>query len=402
MTRIRSDGQYLIYCFDPEEGYDNWGASVLDNIVNRRSNTFHKTFTFHAWDHREIPENECDPDKEYYCEFILGVLENDFYRINKLILGLNHDLFIHKDVPVGMSFFVAKKNISIMPKIDKIVNQEVYICYDELINSQSIPYSEFKKLLNLFPNSHELNKYRDMRIGSILKNYFDNSIDTVTKYTGYMEKKINVLPTLLQDQFAEYEIEKFDTILLKLTNMLNDEENYSESIWQKEILSIILLLYPKYIKVLEKIQFKDTSERKRQLDFLLLDFNGYVDIVEIKKPFHQAIVTEGKYRDNHIPLRELSGTVMQLEKYIYYLNKKGHQTERDLTDKYKDELPNGFEIKITNPGGMIIMGRGKDLNLQQKEDFEIIRRKYKSVIDIITYDDLLRRLQCTLEVLRGK
>jgi hypothetical protein len=33
--------------------------------------------------------------------------------------------------------------------------------------------------------------------------------------------------------------------------------------------------------------------------------------------------TLGQYRNNHIPLRELSGAVMQIEKYIYYLNRWG-------------------------------------------------------------------------------
>jgi len=35
----------------------------------------------------------------------------------------------------------------------------------------------------------------------------------------------------------------------------------------------------------------------------------------------------------------------------------------------------------------------------QRRDFEVVRRKYKSVIDIITYDDLLRRLEFVLKQL---
>ena len=38
------------------------------------------------------------------------------------------------------------------------------------------------------------------------------------------------------------------------------------------------------------------------------------------------------------------------------------------------------------------MGREDRLTEDQKKDFEIIKRKYKNVIDILTYDDLLRRL----------
>lgn len=120
-------------------------------------------------------------------------------------------------------------------------------------------------------------------------------------------------------------------------------------------------------------------------------------MIEIKQPFDRCIVTEGQYRDNHIPLRELSGSVMQIEKYIYYLNRWGVVGEHALTKKYQDQLPVHFSIKITNPGGIIIMGRDKDLTQDQHRDFEVVKRKYKNILDIITYDDLIRRLEAILK-----
>ncbi|NLJ74133.1 MAG: DUF4263 domain-containing protein, partial [Firmicutes bacterium] len=46
-----------------------------------------------------------------------------------------------------------------------------------------------------------------------------------------------------------------------------------------------------------------------------------------------------------------------------------------------------------NPGALIIMGRENKLTPAQLKDFEVIKRKYKNVIDIITYDELLARLK---------
>ena len=46
------------------------------------------------------------------------------------------------------------------------------------------------------------------------------------------------------------------------------------------------------------------------------------------------------------------------------------------------------------------MGRTKDYSTKQLEDLEIIRRKYKNVIDIISYDDLIQRLRTTIEMLK--
>lgn len=176
--------------------------------------------------------------------------------------------------------------------------------------------------------------------------------------------------------------------------MLENEITYSEKQWQKEILDIIQLIYPKYVKAFSEVGFKDIYQNKtKRLDFLLVDTNGNIDIVEIKKPFNRSIVSHRKYRDNHIPLRELSGSVMQVEKYLFYLNKWSRKGEEELNRKFGTELPNGLEIKITNPSGMIIMGREKDLTPEQIWDFEIIKRQYKNVIDILTYDELVARLE---------
>jgi hypothetical protein len=79
------------------------------------------------------------------------------------------------------------------------------------------------------------------------------------------------------------------------------------------------------------------------------------------------------------------------------LNKWGRKGEEKLTEKYKEQLAENFKIKITNPGGIIIMGRKKGLTDEQLQDFEVIKRKYKNVIDIITYDDLIERLEFTIE-----
>lgn len=118
-----------------------------------------------------------------------------------------------------------------------------------------------------------------------------------------------------------------------------------------------------------------------------------------------TVLSDGKveeefYRDNHIPLRELSGTVMQLEKYIYFLNRCGKRGEKLLTEKYKDQLPKDFSIHITNPKGFIIMGREEGLSPAQKHDFEVVKRKYRNVIDILSYDDLLQRLKFTIRQIK--
>ncbi|KAA5532398.1 DUF4263 domain-containing protein [Taibaiella lutea] len=78
----------------------------------------------------------------------------------------------------------------------------------------------------------------------------------------------------------------------------------------------------------------------------------------------------------------------------------GEKGEKILTLKYKDSIPANMEIKIINPSALIIMGRENNLSPIQKRDFEIVKRKYKNIADIITYDNLLERLKCTIEQIK--
>ena len=92
---------------------------------------------------------------------------------------------------------------------------------------------------------------------------------------------------------------------------------------------------------------------------------------------------------------------MQLQNYLISLNK----TPNDLLqqEKFKKEanIPKEFQLKAISPKGYIIYGRDKQLEGNEKmlTDFQIIRNMYSNVIDIITYDDLIRRLENMLKAL---
>jgi len=137
----------------------------------------------------------------------------------------------------------------------------------------------------------------------------------------------------------------------------------------------------------------------RVLDHLIVA--GNVDVIEIKKPMVKSIMLPALYRDHHLPMRDLIGAMG----HGYALSEAPEPMGahwRELSDPVaRPQLPAGFRIRIINPSGIVIMGRSNTLFDAQRREFEVLRRDSKGVVDIVTYDDLLARLQAVVDQLRG-
>lgn len=389
---FRKIGNKIIFTYQVSE-YNSSSDWVRENLKKNKEVTFKKTLTFKDHEEYDIQVNEDFSGEFQPIGFVLAELEGDYYKLRNSTIGTNNSFYFHKEIDIQLEFLVAETNISILKLIDQLVREDVYIGGEA---KNTIPFEAFNKMVDEFPTSYEKKLYADARISSIVKNYFETTTDAELKFQNYLNKKSSKQGKKLTKMFQEYELLKFRTIQEKLRGMLESENGYSEDQWQNEILEIILLLNPKYICSFKTVHLKIDNRRRRFLDFMLVDGNGNVDVIEIKKPFENSIMTHSVYRGNYTPHKDLIGTVMQLEKYLFHLNRFGEIGEKKLTEKYKDKLPYGLKIKITNPKGFVIMGRESNLSDEQKSDFEIVKRKYKNVIDIITYDDLLQRLDFTI------
>jgi hypothetical protein len=241
------------------------------------------------------------------------------------------------------------------------------------------------------------------RLAGVFRELTDTKVDAIAKLNKYVDKRVTAKAKDLIEPFRQHEIAKYEFLRGQLISMLENDTGISERQWQAQILDIVRLLNPKYIAALTSVTIKDSlSTGNRQLDIMLVDVNGSIDVIEIKKPFKARIVTTATYRDNHVPHRELVGTAMQLEKYLFHLSRWGSTGEDVLTKRYSGDLPLGLRLRIVNPCGVIIAGRDDDLTTEQKMDFEMYRRQHKNIVDVITYDDLLRRLNRVLGQLKTR
>lgn len=381
MRKYKINAKYLLLIYSSdygsdfiEEGLDNEGVTIANTFTLKRKNLI-----------------EFDEMFEEYT-FAIGVMKNDLIELDKEIFGIDHNFYLSTNYSFKDTTFVQNK-MSVIRFISNYAKDNVYVTDNKNIQNR-IPVDVFKKLISIFPNSREIFLYRYNVIDTILSEFFNTS-DYIEKYNKYVNnhRKINSANKI----FVSKDYEFYEAIYTRLLTMLNG--NYSELEWQREILPIILLLYPKYILCLKEVIFKDVNNVNRRLDYLLVDSAGNIDIIELKKPDQNIILKHAKYRDNYVEHNELSGAIMQCEKYIYNLTSNKIKNEEILNAKYSSNLA-GLKLKINNPKALIFMGRTYNFDDKQKEDFQIIKRKYSNIVDILSYDDLLERLKNTLNIIK--
>ena len=344
-----------------------------------------------------IGEIDEDNNEAY---FLIGEKIDNYWKIKGNCIDIKYNIYLSDEMDITLKLFRNDAGICIFHHIFEIIKQDLWIGGEHPGN---LPINDFNALEANLPTRTELHHYSLSRISHYLMEYFTSAIDFEERYEKYRSMQQKRMDNILLNKtksnqlnyiYANNEIDKYKDILETLKNMLNHCDDYSEKDWQRRIVDILLLLYPKYIAILENVKIKNIYTNKNKfLDFLFVDINGNTDVVEIKKPFENCILKDGQYRNNYIPRTELSGAVMQVEKYLFCMNKLGISGEKSIEAKYKSDLPSDVSIHITNPKGIIILGRSKEFDEEQKMDFEIIKRKYTHVIDILSYDDLLQRLE---------
>ncbi len=416
MISFNVDRKGVTLEYEPEFGGESW---VTRELEQHGEVTLSRVFTFQRSD--LIVENDtaatasegegddddtlADVDEGTVYRFRFATTKGGYHRIRGRVLGLDEDVLIAAEgLKLERKVFIAERNISVFGRIAKLkqTTGPIVVGGDK---EGSIPVDAFRELLERFPNSIEVDRYAAARVETILGEFFDGANSARESYESYLDRRNTgaSVRALRQDELLRAEIDKFIFLRETLSAWLTNATSYSEKEWQKMVVNVILLLFPKYVAVLENVRIADfySSPGKRKnrfIDLCVVDANGNIDVIEIKKPFDDVLLSRGLYRDNSVPTKELSGTIMQAEKYLFHLSKWGVEGERELYARHGGGLPAGLTIKVTNPKALLLLGRDRRpdgkaaLTDTQSFDLEVIKRKYANMMDIVTYDDLLRRL----------
>ena len=352
-----------------------------------------------------------------YCRLEKVIMSNFKFENsdNKLICIYQFDGWVTLDleklktedgIPIRKTFFINK---DVEYKIDddtlEFVIGELYGDYYKL-DLTAIPEDIYINMIKNFPNSNECQKYQNMRIEFLCESYISTIKNNKQDYINYInkkDKKISNLGLDINEEILNSELSKYKYILNKLKEMVNESEKYSENDWQIVIAKILMLLNSNYIGFLEKLRIPIEEEGEfREPDFLLVDASGFIDIIEIKKADNIQILNKREYRNNFIPSQELSGAIMQCNKYCFWLIQHRKKNEELIRKKIKEKYKIDMKINIRSPKFTIILGRNINFTEKQKKDFKTIKSQYNNVNEVLTYDDIIIKLERIIDTFLNK
>ena len=371
----------LILCYSPAMGT----GELVDRLSSGEEICIKHTFAVNE----SLLRDSDSSDYEDNLRFCIGSVDDSYTLLNPEVIKTDHKFFFSNDIKLKQSMFVAYRNISILRKIDALVERDIYVggSWDA---KGGIPFEAYQSLIESFPKTAELDKYANSRIALCIKEYFPECDKYEQIYERFLAKRKRL--HRVSGKNDEIELAQFSAALEELKQLLNNGAGINEADWQIRIRDILQLLYPKYILCTREITFSGIDGYDKRPDFVLVDANGYVDILEIKKPDVRILTKQASYRNNYVPVREFSGAIQQIEKYIFCMTSI-EKSQREVKNKLVALLPEAITPEIVNPQGILIAGRSKGFNPQQKRDFELIKRQYKHVTDIMTYDDLIARFE---------
>ncbi len=177
-----------------------------------------------------------------------------------------------------------------------------------------------------------------------------------------------------------------DNILLAATaikkqNSLSEfesklSENLAESFWQKWFSDNKWVLGSDFAQIIDE----RSIDTENIADYIMRAFDGFIDLVEIKKPNGMPFWSSTKDHNNYVPSSDLIKAITQCMNYIYEIEREAN------SQKFIERT----KSKVVKPRCILVFGRSDNWNDEQKEAYRILNASYNQ-LSILTYDLLLAR-----------
>ncbi len=166
-------------------------------------------------------------------------------------------------------------------------------------------------------------------------------------------------------------IDEFETML---------SNNLVEQPWQKWFQKNGWILGTDFVRVLEE----RSIDTKHISDFLMEAYDGFLDIVEIKRPKGElSFWAASKDHGNYVPSSDLTKAITQASRYLYEVEREANSV------KFLERVDH---VKTIKPRCILIFGRSHDWDSEQRESYRILNSNFHN-LTILTYDHVLERAQ---------
>jgi len=207
----------------------------------------------------------------------------------------------------------------------------------------------------------------------------ETSVSLLLKFKNIMKNKEEIAKALLENELFTEDIQTVISAIKKnkaLQEFENEIENDNdEAFWQKWFDNNKWILGSEYLKIIEERKI----DANHIADFLVQAFDGFVDIVEIKKP-SLKFWSETKDHKNYIPSSDLVKAIIQCQNYLYEIEREANNI------KTLERL----KTKIIKPRCLLVFGKSKEWDDEKREAYRILNSSYTN-LTILTYDHLLER-----------
>ena len=156
------------------------------------------------------------------------------------------------------------------------------------------------------------------------------------------------------------------------------KQNLTESVWQKWFEKHSWILGHEFVQVIDEriIDSQNIS------DFLMKSYDGFLDIVEIKRPDGGLTFwATSEDHGNHVPSSHLIKAITQASKYIYEVEREANSV------KFLERVGS---TKTVKPRCVLVFGRSDTWNNTHIEAYRILNASFHN-ITILTYDHVLAR-----------
>lgn len=263
--------------------------------------------------------------------------------------------------PIGPAFEIIENE---QPKSELTLTSEEFL---KLVDFLQENYEPFKKGVKQYI---PIDGRFDQDDIAHLKALFDNPekqqlLDFITSNEIIPQDLILALESVNRKKA----VEEFERML---------EDDLTEHQWQGWFENNDWVLGSEFVRVLDEREI-DTANIS---DFLMQAYDGFLDIVEIKRPegnlkFWLDTVDHG----NYVPSSDIMKAITQASKYIYEIEREANNL------KTFERVGN---IKTVKPRCILIFGRSYNWDESQNEAYRILNSSYHN-LTILTYDHVLER-----------